>query len=218
MIGVVVYVAVDVVLQFLPPHYNPISEAESNLAVGPFGVIMNLNFLGRAVTSFATVGALLSVADTARGSRAGVADRAVPGLPLPRLLVPGLVLFVLGGACSAVLAFFPTDVAAAGERIPVTTVTGTVHLVVAAAGFVAALGAIVLLTAWIHRSGCLPAARRGAVVFTALAGVGLLFLALTVTVLPGLLGLAERLCLLGILGWTYGVARGIRRPLVAVTT
>ena len=44
-----------------------------------------------------------------------------------------------------------------------------------------------------------------------LAAVGLMFLALTVTVLPSLIGLAERTCLVGILGWTYWVARGIRR-------
>ena len=202
MIGVVVYVAVDVVLQFLPPHYSPISEAESNLAVGPIGWVMNLNFFGRAVTSFAAVGALLAVA---RGAR--VKKR----LRLPGLLVPGLALLALGGICSAALAFFPTDVAAAGLSVFAVSVGGTVHMAVATVGFAGALAALVLLTLWVSRSGCLPAARRSAVAFTALALVGVVFLALTLTVLPSLLGLAERLCLLGILGWTYAVARGIRR-------
>jgi MFS family permease len=199
MIGVVVYVAVDVVLQLLPPHYNPISEAESNLAVGPFGWIMNLNFLGRAVTSFAVAGALLGIARVAN-------RRRVPGL-----LLPGLALLAVGGICSAVLAFFPTDVAAAGESVVAASVGGTVHLVVATLGFAAALAAIVMLTFWISRSGCLSAARRSALVFTVLAIVGAVFLTLTLTILPSLLGLAERLCLLGILGWTYAVAHGIRR-------
>jgi hypothetical membrane protein len=198
MIGVLVYVSVDVVLHLLPPHYSPISEAESNLAVGPFGWIMNLNFLGRAVTSFAAVGALLAVA------------RVENCLRLPGLLVPGLALFSVAGLCSAVLAFFPTDVAAPGQSVIATSVGGTVHLVVATLGFAAALAAIVLLTLWVSRSGCLPAARRGARTFTLLAGAGVVFLALTVTVLPSLIGLAERLCLVGILGWTYWVARGVR--------
>ena len=210
MTGVVIYVVVDIVLQFLPPHYSPISEAESNLAVGPFGWIMNLNFLGRAVTSFAAVGALRSVAldiGVARAERTGSSHR----LPAPGLLVPGLALFSLGGLCSAVLAFFPTDVASAGESVATSTATGSVHLVVATLGFVAALLAIVRLTVWIFRSGCLPATRRAALACTVFAGAGLVFLALTVTMLPSLLGLAERVCLVGILGWTYAVTRGIRR-------
>jgi MFS family permease len=209
MVGVVVYVSVDVVLQFLPPYYSPISEAESNLAVGPFGWIMNLNFLGRAVTSFAAAGALLSVARAAGRGRS--ARRS-----LSSLLVTGLTLFTLGGLCSAVLAFFPADVLPPERRAPGRTViaettVGSVHLGVATLGFIAALLAIVLLTAWAYRSGCLPAVRRGALAFTVLAAVGLMFLALTVTVLPSLIGLAERTCLVGILGWTYWVARGIRR-------
>ncbi|TFD50490.1 DUF998 domain-containing protein [Cryobacterium frigoriphilum] len=202
MIGVVVYVAVDVVLQFLPPYYSPISEAESNLAVGPFGWIMNLNFLGRALTSFALVGALMAVA---------WAGRVENRLRVPGLLVPGLALLTVGGICSAVLAFFPTDVAAAGQSVVAASVAGTVHLVVATLGFAAVLAAIVLLTLWVSLSGCLATARRSALVFTVLAVVGVAFLALTVTTVPSVLGLAERLCLLGILGWTYVVARGIRR-------
>ncbi|RJT84782.1 DUF998 domain-containing protein [Cryobacterium melibiosiphilum] len=212
MIGVAVYVAVDVVLQFLPPHYSPISEAESNLAAGPFGWIMNLNFLGRAVTSFALVGALVSVAGAARSSgRLPVPSLPVPSLPVPRLLVPGLALLTLGGVCSAVLTFFPTEIAPAGQSVVATSVVGTVHLLSAIIGFSAALLAIVLLTVWIFRSGCLPAARRSALAFTVVAAAGLVFLGLTLTVVPALLGLAERLCLVGILGWTFSVARGIRR-------
>ncbi len=68
MIGVVVYAVVVGVLQLLPPHYDPILEAESNLAVGPFGWIMNLNFLGRTVT---TVFALLAISRVGPGRDCG---------------------------------------------------------------------------------------------------------------------------------------------------
>ncbi|TFD90771.1 DUF998 domain-containing protein [Cryobacterium serini] len=210
MVGVLLYVLVDVVLQFLPPHYSPISDAESNLAVGPYGWVMNVNFLGRAVTSGAAVGALYATART----------RYLARVPSPRLLQAGLALFALGGVCSGVLAFFPTDVvialngaaaATAGHGVVAVTMAGTIHLVVATVGFVAALVAIMLLTAWLYRSGALPAARSLALAFTTLAVLGLLFLGLTLTVQPALFGLAERVCLLGILGWTYTVAAGIRR-------
>lgn len=201
MVGVLLYMLIDVVLQFLPPHYSPISDAESNLAVGPYGWVMNLNFLGRAVTSGAAVGALYATARTHYPAR----------LPAPRLLGVGLALFALGGVCSGVLAFFPTDVVTAGNGVVAVTPAGTVHLVVATVGFIVALVAIVLLTAWLYRSGQLLAARSLALAFTTLAVLGLLFLGLTLTVQPTLFGLAERVCLLGILGWTYTVAAGIRR-------
>ncbi|WP_166783998.1 DUF998 domain-containing protein [Cryobacterium suzukii] len=210
MVGVLLYVLIDVVLQFLPPHYSPISDAESNLAVGPYGWVMNLNFLGRAVTSGAAVSALYATART----------RYPASKPSPRLLGAGLALFALGGVCSGVLAFFPTDVmtagngavaGTAGHGVVAVTTAGTIHLVVATVGFVVALIAIVLLTAWLYRSAFLPEVRGLALAFTTLAVLGLLFLGLTLTVQPALFGLAERVCLLGILGWTYSVAVGIRR-------
>ena len=41
---IILYVVLDVVAQVLPPHYSPISQAESLLAVGPYGYIMTVNF------------------------------------------------------------------------------------------------------------------------------------------------------------------------------
>jgi hypothetical membrane protein len=194
MVGVVLYVVVDVVLQFLPPHYSPISEAESNLAVGPFGWIMNLNFLARAVVSGCAVLAL---------ARMGSANRLSTG---------GLVLFGLAGLCSAALAFFATDVAPAGEHgVGTTTVTGAIHLALAAGGFVAALVAFALLTRWMRG---VPEFRRGyrpAQLFLVVATVGILSLGAAIAFVPGVLGLAERLCLAGILGWAFVVCAAVRR-------
>ncbi|MBG6212165.1 MAG: DUF998 domain-containing protein [Cryobacterium sp.] len=192
MVGVVVYVLVDIVLQFLPPHYSPISEAESNLAVGPFGWIMNLNFVGRMITCIAAVVALSTLGGT------GVLRRI------------GLGLFFIGGLCSGVLAFFPTDIHEAGEPgLTAESVAGRIHLTVATIGFLAALAGICVLTAWLSRSRVLPRSRVAASGFTALGVAGILVLGLSVTVLPGLLGLAERVCLIGILGWVFGVCRTI---------
>jgi hypothetical protein len=85
MAGVVIYAVVDIVLHLLPPHYNPISDAESNLAVGPFGWIMNLNFLGRAAMTFCLIAAV---------SRTG---------PATELRRTGSWLLAVGGVCSGVL-------------------------------------------------------------------------------------------------------------------
>jgi len=201
MAGVVVYVLVDVVLQLLPPHYSPISEAESNLAVGPYGWIMSLNFVGRMITCLAAAAALAAL-----GGR-GVLRRI------------GIWLFVLGGLCSGILAFFPTDIQEAGTPglSPESTV-GAVHLAVATIGFVAALAGICVLTVWLSIGRVLPRARPVALVFTGVGVAGLAFLVLTIAVLPGLLGLAERVCLLGILGWVFGVCRVIAATRTAQPT
>ena len=52
IVAIVVYVILDVIVQLLPPHYNPISQAESDLAVGPFGYIMAVNFLNQGLFVF----------------------------------------------------------------------------------------------------------------------------------------------------------------------
>jgi len=194
MVGVVLYIAVDVVLQFLPPHYNPISEAESNLAVGPFGWIMNLNFLARAALSGCAVAAL---------ARVGSATR---------LRTAGLWLFALAGLCSAALAFFATDVApAGGHGVGTTTTTGAIHLALATGGFVAALAAFALLTVWMRGVPALRSGYHSAQVFLVIAVVGILGLGASIAFVPGVLGLAERLCLAGILGWAFVVCAAVRR-------
>jgi hypothetical membrane protein len=189
-IGVIVYLVLDVILQLLPPHYSVISDAESDLAVGPFGSIMAVNFFGRGVTSAAAIGAIILTSPRTALRRAGV------------------ILFGIAGFCSALIAFFATDIPAlSGGRVSATTAHGLVHLAGASTGFVFALAAFWVLTFW------LPGRRRPAFVCLVVASVGLLFLGVTIVVLPALLGLAERICLLGILGWVLVVALGLRaRP------
>ena len=185
MIGVLVYVVVDIVLQLMPPHYSAISQAESDLAVGPFGWIMSINFFGRGITSAALIVAIVSTG------------------PRARLRTIGAGLLAVAGVCSALIAFFPTDIPSRGGVAP-STVHGIVHVVGASSGFVFALAAFWLLTFW------LPERSRVADAFLGVASIGLVFLGVTVVAVPDLLGLAERVCLLGILGWVFVVARKLR--------
>ena len=191
MAGVTVYILVDVALQFLPPHYSVMSDAESNLAVGPFGWIMKLNFLGRAITTLCAIVAINRV-----GSATG-------------LRRTGVVLMFVGGLCSALLAFFPTDIVP-GSAGAVTAV-GAVHLYVAGLGFLAVLAGILVLTRWIRLGAELAQAFPGALTLAVVAAIGLAFLGLTISVWPDFLGLAERICLAGVLGWVMVVCSAIRR-------
>lgn len=192
--GAVLYVLVDIVLQLLPPHYSVVSEAESNLAVGPFGWVMNLNFLARGVVTVCAVAAL---------SRFG---------PCTGLQRAGLALMLVAGACSAALAFLPTDIPAAdAPGLAPTTALGAAHLTVAVVGFVTALAGFLLLTLWLRGSDRLRAAYPAAALLTGVALLGLLWLAVAATIAPGVIGLAERLCLAGVLGWVIAVCAVIRR-------
>ena len=190
MVGVIVYVLVDVVLQVLPPHYSVISDAESNLAVGPYGWIMNVNFLGRAITTLCAMAAIM---------RAG---------PVSSLRRTGVFLMFVGGLCSAVLAFFPADVDPGSTAV--ATAVGTVHLYVAGIGFLAALAGILVLTHWIRVAPELTKVFGAALALAAVAALGLAFLGATTIIWPGLLGLAERICLAGVLGWVMVVCAAIR--------
>ncbi|TFB69086.1 DUF998 domain-containing protein [Cryobacterium glaciale] len=205
MVGVVLYVLIDLLLQFLPPHYSPISDAESNLAVGPYGWVMNLNFLGRAVFSVAAVAAI-ALADRELAARSRLPGRREP------LLGTGLGLLLVGGASSAVLAFFPTDVSADHtSTLQTSTTVGVIHLAVASFGFITALAAILLLTIWLRLRRVLPWVWPWVIGFALLTLAGLLFVVAANAWLPGVVGLAERLALVGILGWTFSVSAGIRR-------
>jgi len=63
LVGIILYAVLDVVAQILPPHYNPISQAESDLAVGKFGLIMTINFVNSGVLSLVFIFTFLRTLD-----------------------------------------------------------------------------------------------------------------------------------------------------------
>jgi hypothetical protein len=109
----------------------------------------------------------------------------------------GSALLAVAGLCSAALVFFPTDVNRPGEigMTPRTSI-GFVHVLFATSGFLAVLAAMALLSWWIGRP-------RAVTMFFGVALAGLVLLGLSLVVLPQVVGLTERICLLGILGWAF---------------
>lgn len=207
VVGVAVYVVLDVLVQLLPPHYNPIRDAESDLGVGPFGWLMDVNFLVRAALTGCLVASIALVR---------------PATPRRRA---GCVLLGIWAVCSGLLAFFPTDVATAGRSHAVAPVQGTVHggtvhgsihLALAGIGFAAALAGVLVLTGWLRRGASAgrpgPAASAFApTVLAAIAGVAFAAVVLTVRLRPGVFGVSERVFIAAILAWTVVVALRLRR-------
>ncbi|MGH2449454.1 MAG: DUF998 domain-containing protein [Chloroflexota bacterium] len=119
--GIVLYVILDVVAQLLPPHYSPIRQAESDLAVGPYGWIMTVNFVVRGLFSAAILIVLRRCLQVRHASL-------------------GLALLGVWMIAAFVLALFPTDLV--GEH----SVHGIIHLVVALLAFVSVTVAVELLS------------------------------------------------------------------------
>ncbi len=187
------YVVLDGVAQLLPPHYNAISQAESDLAVGPYGYVMAANFVVRGVLSLAFLVGLSGATGLLARSRLGAA------------------LLAVWGVGAFVLAVSPTDVSATE-----TTTHGKVHLLVAFIAFLAAAVGELLLSRRFSEEPRLRPIESAATVLAALSLVALLFL-FGGTVVPYLLhhvfGLLERVFLAFVLVWILVVSLFLlRRP------
>ncbi len=192
--GIVAYAALVVTAQLLPPHYNVVRTAESDLAVGRYGWLMTTAFVLRGALSLALVAAL------ALAARRGLRPRA------------GLVLLGLWGAAAFLLAAFPTDLP--GDP---RTVHGAVHAAVAFAAFLAvALGELLVsrrlatVDRW-RRFGRLTARLAAATLVVCV--LALVALGATTTTSAGpaaFAGLAERAFLVMALLWMLLVAARLR--------
>ncbi len=120
IVGIAIYIVLDIVAQLLPPHYSPIRQAESDLGVGPYGWVMDVNFVIRGILSLAFVYGLYRAWPKALGT--------------PRA---SLALIGAWGVGAFVLAVSPTDISGPA------TLHGTVHLVTAFLSFLfVAVGAL----------------------------------------------------------------------------
>lgn len=191
VVGVVLYVVLDMVAQSLPPYYNPVSQPESDLAVGPYGYIMTLNFINRGVLSLCFLFALALMANASD----------VMGPSFRR----GGYLFAVWSVGALLLAAFPTD-------IPATPVSwhGAVHLAVAIAAFFG--GAFGALYVSLGMAGNRAIEKAGSVAVP-LAGLSVLLCVaeiLGAPFLPGFYahygGLVERLFLGSVLLWILVVS------------
>ncbi len=122
IIGIVLYIVLDIIAQLLPPHYNFITQAESDLAVGPYGYVMAINFLIRGLFSLLFImGLILTFKSEKSRYRAG------------------LILLGIWAVGAFILAFFPADI-----TLP-STIHGIIHGITAIAVFLGgSLGILII--------------------------------------------------------------------------
>ena len=108
ILGIVLYIILDIIAQLLPPHYSVISQAESLLAVGPYGYIMDVNFVVRGLLSLSfIIGFIITVNSKKSQYRIG------------------LILLGIWSIGAFILAFNPAD------ATPPATIHGTIHQITA---------------------------------------------------------------------------------------
>ena len=180
ILGLVLYVALDVVAQLLPPYYSPVSQAESDLAVGKFGFVMTINFLNRGLFSLLFILAFLRTLNLAKVARSHFRT--------------GVYLLGVWAVGALLLAGFPTDV-------PATPISwhGAIHLVVATTAFFGGAFGALIISLRLGKNEATQKLRTPALLI-AIVSVILLFVAL-VTLTGPLGGLTERLFLGSVLLW-----------------
>lgn len=189
IVGIALYAALDALAQSLPPHYSAISQAESDLAVGPFGYIMTINFINRGVLSIIFLVGFSRAVKPSKGFRVGY------------------FLVGLWAVGSMVLAVFPTDVSGS------PTVHGTIHLIVAILAFLGGAFGELELSRSLQKEQ--PTDGLGSVAVTvavlALASLAALFLgpAVAPRALQNVGGLIERIFIGLVLSWMLVVSAGL---------
>jgi hypothetical membrane protein len=188
MIGIVVYIFLDIVAQMLPPHYSPIHQAESDLAVGPYGYIMRINFFIRGLISLVLIWAV---------SKTSTKDKAKWGLGF----------FSVWAITSWLLAFFNTDILDDPKLYPVLHHTwhGEAHIVLAILGFIAApIGATLVALAFLRSEEF----QRSGRVSMVLAGISIIALLAMkqISRIHSAGGLGERIFLVSVLVWMFHTA------------
>jgi hypothetical membrane protein len=181
VVGIILYFVLDALAQSLPPHYSPLSQAESDLAVGPFGYIMAVNFVNRGVLS------LLFLLGFSRAVKPSSGYRY------------GYYLVGLWALGSMVLAAFPTDVSGT------PTLHGAIHLVVAIFAFLGGVFGELVLSRGLRNDPSLARLGNYCAVIATFAFVSLAALFLGPGVAPrafsGISGLVERVFIGLVLFW-----------------
>lgn len=147
LLGILIYVALDVALVFLRPHLSVLHNAESDYgSAGAYAWVMDVNFVLRGLLSLSALGALLL---TAPRGKLGV----------------GPWLLAVWAVCSGLLAFFPDD--PVGTR---THGSGSVHAALAVVAFLSVIVGTILTTRALRNDERFAPARR-ALLATSLAAL-----------------------------------------------
>lgn len=177
---IILYIVLDAIAQSLPPHYSPISQAESLLAVGPYGYVMTVNFLNRGVFSLLFLYAFVQLL-TMSGENW-------------RNYKFGLYAIAIWGVAALLLAGFPATGSTLG-----------IHTIIAIIIFIATPLGELSLSLKLSRVKALAGVRKAALAIAVLGVLFMVFYLGVLTFLPHFKsdysGLFERFLIGSIIAW-----------------
>lgn len=184
--GVSVFIVVIIVLHVIHPEFDPSQRFMSEYAIGEYGWLLNIAFLGNLIGSFALTLAVYHA--------------------YPPPLRSWTCIVCLGIVTISVLTnFFPTDLH--GKAM---TVTGHIHNIGAFVGTLAILVVMLVLSLRLNVFGLLPGFYRILVLLAILAPIFFLTMLISVDRMPGLVGVGQRIYAMIILTWIIVISYGIR--------
>ena len=200
VVGMILFVLLNVIVQLLPPHYSPIRQAVSDLAIGPYGWLLSFSFIVYSVALLAFLFGLTW--STSRQGRSRI----------------GLIFLSLWAVLPAVLAFFPTDIVdangypgSAQAFQMTTTMHGEIHLVISLLAFISAMLASLFISLRFSRDERLRPLRIPALVIALLMWPP--FILTDAIGKVGMYGVAERVFLGLGLFWILMITLWIRQCL-----
>jgi Protein of unknown function (DUF998) len=207
VVGVLLYIAIDISLALLRPDVSLLHDPESDYGNGAWSCLMDLNFLIRAGLSIAAILAIAPVVglltpDSVK--RAGGAPAVTTQTLGPARL--GLALIGVWALASGLLAFFPDDLLGAAA-----TAHGRVHLLAALVAFIAVAVGTPVLSRVLDRVALWSSVAGPLLTISIAAIVALLLLGATGLRARALGGLWERLFLGLELAWLLLVSLRIAR-------
>jgi hypothetical membrane protein len=183
ILGIVIYVAIDILLAFLRPDYSVLHNAESDYGRGPYFWIMDIDFLLRCGLSLALVKAVWTT------------------FPKDSSLKKDSYWLVAWAIASGLLAFF-ADNPYGYSRLK----SGSIHLVLAFIAFIGVLVGMILLNRRFRGVQAWRTTTSLLVAITMLAVVSLLLMGHSGIRPHSLGGLYERVFLGSVLAWEGVIA------------
>ena len=187
VLGIAIYVVVDIILVSLRPDYSWLHNAESDYGRGPYFWLMDINFIVRCLVALTLAKA--------------IATR----FPLNKLTRQASRWLVVWGAASGLLAFFADN----PYGYPKLR-SGAVHLLIAFIAFLAAAIALLVLNRLASVMELRRSNTRILVGFSGIAIVSLVLLAHAGFQPHSIGGLYERVFLASVLAWQAALALFIR--------
>lgn len=186
--AIILSALLEVIVQLLPPHYSAISQAESDLAIGPYGFLMNINFALRGVLYLIFLVAFMNAIPKEGQSRSG------------------LILLAISAIGKLIIAFAVTDLTPRPE-----TIHGIIHTLAALISFFCGgLGMLLLSRSLRHIPNVRPSPRFlvGLATVTLLWSI-IVILTVVVSSKIGVWGVLERIYTLLFFLWIFIVSLGL---------